>query len=102
KLELGGIEALNGKDAYKVNIIYPSGKKSVQYYDVESGFLVKSSNTVESPQGAMNISTEFADYKDVKGTKVAHKIIQGTPMGSIELTVSSVEYNTNPSDEMFK
>ncbi|MDP2038249.1 MAG: hypothetical protein Q8L04_12775, partial [Ignavibacteria bacterium] len=102
KLELGGMEALNGKDAYKVNIIYPSGKKSVQYYDVESGFLVKSSNTVESPQGAMNISTEFADYKDVKGTKVAHKIIQGTPMGSIELTVSSVEYNTNPSDEMFK
>lgn len=102
KLELGGMEALNGKDAYKINLIYPSGKKSVQHYDVESGFLVKSSNTVESPQGAMSITTEFADYKDVKGTKVAHKIIQGTPMGSIELTVSSVEYNTNPSDEMFK
>ncbi|RJQ62261.1 MAG: insulinase family protein [Stygiobacter sp.] len=102
KLELGGMEALNGKDAYKVNLIYPSGKKSTQYYDVESGFLVKSSNTVESPQGAMSISTEFADYKDVKGTKVAHKIIQGTPMGSIELTVTSVERNTNPSDEMFK
>lgn len=102
KLELGGMEALNGKDAYKVNLIYPSGKKSTQYYDVESGFLVKSSNTVESQQGAMNISTEFSDYKDVKGTKVAHKIIQGTPMGSIELTVSSVEYNTNPGDEMFK
>lgn len=102
KLELGGMEALNGKDAYKVNLIYPSGKKSTQYYDVESGFLVKSSNTVESAQGAMSITTEFADYKDVKGTKVAHKIIQGTPMGSIELTVTSVERNTNPSDEMFK
>jgi hypothetical protein len=102
KLELGGMEALNGKDAYKVNLIYPSGKKSTQYYDVESGFLVKTSTSVESQQGAMNVSTEFADYKDVKGTKVAHKVIQGTPMGSIELTVTSIEFNTNPSEDMFK
>lgn len=102
KLELGGMESLNGKDAYKVNLVYPSGKKSVQYYDVESGLLVKTSSTVDSPQGSMNIATEYADYKEVKGIKVAHKIIQGTPMGSIELTVTSVEYNTNPSDDLFK
>ncbi|MFA7420933.1 MAG: pitrilysin family protein [Melioribacteraceae bacterium] len=102
KLELSGMEALNGKDAYRISLIYPSGKKSTQYYDVESGYLVKTSSSVESQQGEMNISIEYADYKDVKGTKVAHKLIQGTPMGSIELTVTSVEYNTNPGDEMFK
>ncbi len=102
KLELGGMEVLNGKDAYKVNLIYPSGKKNVQYYDVESGFLVKTNSTVDSPQGSVSINIEYADYKEVKGTKVAHKIIQGTPMGSIELSVSSVEYNTNPSDDIFK
>lgn len=102
KVELSGLETLNGKDAYKVNLVYPSGKRTTQYYDVESGLLVKTSSSVESPQGVMNISIEYADYKEVKGTKVAHKVIQGTPMGSIELTVSSVEYNTNPSDDLFK
>ncbi|KAF0150312.1 MAG: processing peptidase [Ignavibacteria bacterium] len=102
KLELGGMEALNGKNSYKVNLVFPSGKKSVQYYDVKSGLLVKTSSSVESPQGAMNISVEYADYKDVNGVKVAHKVIQGTPMGSIELTVTSVERNTNPSNDLFK
>ncbi|MEW6652720.1 MAG: hypothetical protein AB1394_04530, partial [Bacteroidota bacterium] len=102
KVELSGLETLNGKDAYKVNLVYPSGKRTTQYYDVESGLLVKTSSSVESPQGVINISIEYADYKEVKGTKVAHKVIQGTPMGSIELTVSSVEYNTNPSDDLFK
>jgi len=102
KVELGGMEALNGKDAYKVNLVYPSGKKAVQYYDAASGLLVKTSSNVESPQGSVSITIEYADYKEVKGVKVAHKVIQGTPMGSIELTVSSVETNTNPGDDLFK
>jgi zinc protease len=102
KLELSGMETINNKDTYKVTIIYPSGKKSVQNYDVQSGFLVRQSGTVESAQGAANVTTEFADYKETKGFMIPQKIIQGTPMGSIELTMTSYENNTNPSDDNFK
>lgn len=102
KLELTGMETLNGKDAYKVTLLYPTGKKTTQYYEVESGLLVRQLSAQETPQGSVSITTDFADYKDVKGQKVAHKIIQGTPMGSIEMILASYEINTNPGDDNFK
>ena len=102
KLELTGMETINNKDTYKVTLTYPSGKKSYQNYEVESGYLVRQTGTVESAQGAVNISTEFVDYKETKGFMVPQKIIQGTPMGSLELTLTSYEFNTNPGDDNFK
>jgi len=102
KLELSGMETINGKDTYKVTLIYPTGKKTMQYYDTQSGLLLRQLSSQDTPQGGVNITTDFDDYKDVKGLKVAHKIIQGTPMGSIELTLTSYETNTNPTDDNFK
>lgn len=102
KLELTGMETINNKDTYKVTLIYPSGKKSFQNYEVQSGLLVRQAGTVESAQGAVNISTDFVDYKETKGFMIPQKIIQGTPMGSLELTLTSYEFNINPNDDTFK
>lgn len=102
KLELGGVETINNKDAYKVTLIYPSGKKSVQYFDANSGFLVRQSSSIESPQGSVSVTMDYDDYKEFNGYMVAHKVIQGTPMGSIELTLNSYEINKNIGDDLFK
>ncbi|MDF1611630.1 insulinase family protein [Stygiobacter electus] len=102
KLELAGMEPINKKDAYKINLIYPSGKKNSQYYDAATGFLIRTNSTVDSPQGSLSITIDYDDYKELNGYMVAHKMIQGTPMGSIELTLSSYEVNKNVSDDLFK
>lgn len=102
KLELVGIETINNKDAFKINLVYPSGKKNSQYYDVNTGFLIRTNSTVESPQGSISVTIDYDDYKEFNGYMVAHKMIQGTPMGSIELTLTSYEVNKNVSDDLFK
>jgi hypothetical protein len=45
---------------------------------------------------------DYDDYKEFNGYMVAHKVIQGTPMGSIELTLNSYEINKNIGDDLFK
>jgi zinc protease len=54
---LAGIETVDGKDAYKVEVTSPAGETSLEYYDVESGLKVKT----ESAQGSAKIS----DYRTV-------------------------------------
>ncbi|NOX17550.1 MAG: insulinase family protein, partial [Chlorobi bacterium] len=74
KAELTGMEKVNGKEAYKVLLTYPSGKKKTRYYDVDSGLFVKEVSAVTSPQGSFTQTTEFKDYKDVDGIKFPFKI----------------------------
>ncbi len=102
KPELVGMESINNKDAYKVVLLSLAGKKSTQYYDVNTGLLVRSITTAETQQGSFTSTIDFDDYKDVQGLKFPYKWVQSTPMGSIELTTSSVEINTGLSDALFE
>lgn len=98
KTELSGVETINNKDTYRVTLTYPSGKKATQYYDVSSGFLVRT--VVTSEQGSQ--TSDFDDYRDVQGVKYPFKLIQSTPMGNIELTTSTIEINKGIADTLFE
>jgi len=98
KTELKGIETINNKDAYVVQLTYPNGRKVSQYYDVANAFLVRS--IASSEQGSQQ--TDYDDYREVQGVKYAHKITQGTQMGALEMTISSIEINTNVADSVFE
>jgi zinc protease len=98
KTELSGMETINNKDAYRVILTYPSGRKVTTYYDVNTGFLVR---TV-APQGAGVQTVDFDDYRDVQGVKYPYKMGVGTPSGPLELITSSVEINTGIADSVFE
>lgn len=102
KPELSAIETINGKDAYKVTLTFPSGQKSIQYYDVETGYLIRTVNNVYTPQGSFTQTMDLSDYREVKGVKYPFKYVQSFGPQSIELTVSSIEVNSNLSDSLFE
>ncbi len=102
KPELAGIESINGKDAYKVVLTSSSGKKTTQYYDVESGLLIRTISNVTTPQGSFMQTMDLSDYKEVQGLKYPFKFVQSFGPQSIELNVSSVEVNTNLPDSLFE
>ncbi len=102
KTELSGMETINNKDAYKVTLTAASGRKSINYYDVQSELLVRQVTTSDTPQGSFTSTIDFDDYKEVKGVKIAHKLVQSTPMGAIELKASSVEVNSGVPDSTFE
>lgn len=102
KSTLGGIENVEGKDAYMVEVELPTGKKLTQYYDKESGLKVRESQTLETPQGSMTLATDFMDYKEYEGIKFPQTIL--LPLGpgqKLKTEVISVELNTGLNDDLF-
>ncbi|CAN5228650.1 hypothetical protein BH23BAC1_BH23BAC1_28830 [soil metagenome] len=100
---LKGIENINNKEAYAVEVSMPSGKNATHYFDKESGLKVMETQTVETGQGEMTISTEYSNYKEVDGVKFPHTMM--IPLGGpqkMKAEVISVEINKGLQDELFK
>lgn len=100
-----GEEDLDGKKVYNVQKVSNNGKdKTVQYYDVESGFLVKEiSNAEMQGQQVISIKT-LSDYKEVKngnGFKMPFTIETAGTMSS-KIKISSAKANSNLKDSEFK
>lgn len=100
KLNLKGIEPVNGKDAYLLEVISPKGKKSMEWYDVESGLKVRSSQTSETPQGPVTQTTDILEYKEVEGVKFP-SVVQISGAMSMKLTAETIEVNKGIKDSEF-
>lgn len=103
KLELKGIEDVEGVSCYKLNVTDPAGEMSVEFYDVKTGFLVRTVKTQEGMGQKVTVTTDYADYRDVSGVKVPFKItISGAAPMTIVLETVSVDINKSLSDDIFK
>jgi predicted Zn-dependent peptidase len=100
KVKLLGIDNINDKDAYKIEIESPKGNKEYAWYDVNTHLMLQTEKSQKTPQGNFTIISQLSDYKEVKGIKFPHKIIidQGQ---KLELTAASIEINTKVKDDVF-
>jgi len=106
KRTVKGQEQLNGADVYVVEATNAKGEKSTEYYSVADGLLVKETEVMETPQGAMTLSTEYSDYREVPGAngyKIPYTVkIPLGPGMSITAKVQSVEINKGIADSEFE
>lgn len=102
KTTLKGVEAVDGKEAYVLEITSPKGSKSTEYFDVKSGLKLRSVRSVDSPQGPITQTTDYADYKDVKGVKFPHEINQTAGPQLFKMKVKSIEVNKKLKDSLFE
>lgn len=89
------IETVNGKPAYKVRL-QPKDKDAKprhDYYDVESGLLVRTEATNQSQGGEMKFVTTFTEWKTFDGIKTPVKGILEAGPQKLTMTVQSVEHN---------
>lgn len=99
KLSYKGTEAVNGNEAHKVIIEDPQGNKETTYFDVKTGYMVKSVETSE----AGTQTTEFADYQEQNGIFAPRKVvIAGVLPFPLEFKVKSIEWNKGLDDAKFK
>lgn len=99
---LQGMEKVEEKDAYKIEMSMPNGKKWFEYYDPETGYKVKDSKEVVLPQGTFTQETTYSDYRDVDGVKYAFKFKKAVGPQVIDLSVSSITVNTGLKDDAFE
>ena len=88
---------IDGKDAYVVNVISPSGTKSKKYYDAQTGLKLKDEVTTDQGTAIFN----YDNYKDVSGIMIpfTQRVSQNV---DFTLTVSDAKINSGLKDEDFK
>ncbi|TDD96638.1 insulinase family protein [Flavobacterium cellulosilyticum] len=94
-LLLSGIESINGNEAYAIQ-----NGKTVLYYDVKSGLKVAEAKTMEQEGKSITQTTNYGDYKEVKGVKVPFTIIQNVGF-ELDIKMSEVKINEGVADVDF-
>ncbi|MGV3540221.1 MAG: insulinase family protein, partial [Rufibacter sp.] len=102
KLALNQMEKVDGRDAYKLELTLPSGKKTFHYFDKETGLKVREVATEQTSVGTASQTTDLKDYREVNGIKFPHQIDLHLGGQVVTSTVTSVEVNKNLKDDVFK
>ena len=90
---LKGIEQVEGKDAYNVEIKSSKGRLFNYYYDLSSGLRVKEARTQESPSGKLTITISNAEYKTANGVKLPIKQTLDTGQFKINIDITDLKVN---------
>lgn len=85
-----------GKEVYQLKLVKNSGQESTEYYDVETGLLVGSSEVQETPLGAIAVTGIVGEYKKFGDILFATRLSQ--KMGPLVQVMSfeTMEFNTVP------
>jgi zinc protease len=102
KTSLIGVEHIDNKEAYGVEVVYPTGTTSIHYFDKNSGLKVREAVTVQSPQGEMTITTDMRDYKAVNGVLFPHTTIIPVGPQKLEAKVTNILVNKGVADDKFQ
>ena len=94
KAELKGTQDVGGMNSVVMDLSKGEYKET-RYYDLKSGFLIRSEEMVTPPQGEASVkTTEYADYKAIPGSiMVPGKITQNFGPMAIELKLTSSSAN---------
>jgi len=101
KAETKGIEQVDGKDCYKVQLTPKEGMTVTRFYDKESNLLVKMLMTVKSPMGEIPVESSVGDYRKEGAILMPHKVMQKAAGQEIAITIESVKYNAEIPKDRF-
>ncbi|WP_046757692.1 M16 family metallopeptidase [Kordia jejudonensis] len=94
KTTLKGIESVDGKDAYVIEVEKANGDKTSNFYDVKSGLKIMERSMVKGPGGQeMPQDRMLGDYKEVNGIMIPHAMIIPAAGQKIEMIAVSTKIN---------
>ncbi|HVS13340.1 MAG TPA: hypothetical protein VMV46_05425 [Thermoanaerobaculia bacterium] len=101
QLELSGKETLGEREAWRIEIAYPGGQQETAFLDAESWLEVRRLGKSATNGVVVDMQTDFLDYTEVEGVKVASRWTIGTPMGPLELRLDQIEANGDLDRDVF-
>ena len=102
KMTVRGREKVGTMDCWVIDAVPVEGSPSAFFFDMESGLMVRTDSTRESPMGPMQVQAYFEDFRAVDGVKVPHLMRQVSSMFTMVLKISEVKHNVTLDDKMFK
>jgi len=92
-----GQTLIDGKDVYQV-----SKEDKTYYFDVATGLFFKSTETQETPQGEMAVSTTVREWQEIDGVKFQKVVEQSAGPQAFTITVESIKLNDEVKGSVFK
>lgn len=82
-----------GRKAYVLHLVRLSGDEAMEYFDAETGLMLGSRITRDTPMGPVGITTILADYKDFgTGLKIPSRVTQRMMSGQeLSFGIDSLE-----------
>ena len=104
KLALKGIEAIEGKNAYILEVERPDGKKTTEYYDMTTSLKVREVATQPGMDGQpTTVTINFGDYKAVNGVLFPHSLsVSGIFPVPMKGAVTEMKANAGVDDKAFQ
>ena len=101
--KLAGKEKAGEREAYVVLFEPAKGSTIRQYIDAETFLPIRFSLKVNIPQLGTDVeqTTDLADYREVDGLKLPHKLTSSSTVQSFTVVLSKVEHNMAVDDTLF-
>jgi len=102
KVEMVGIELVNGEPAYKIAATTTDGASMTLYYDKYTNLLVRVDATVKMQLGEVSVEVYPSDYRAVRGILVPHTTTQKMLGMTQTVKFDSIEFNKRIDKRRFK
>ena len=97
KFKFEGQTILDGKSVYQV-----SKEDKTFYFDVATSLFYKSTETQETPQGEISVTTTVREWQEINGIKFRKVIEQSAGPQSYVITIDSIKLNNEVKESLFK
>jgi hypothetical protein len=95
KAETTGTEDVEGTKCLVVEMTPKEGPIETRYYAADSGLLVQTKRTIQSPMGEIPVESIVADYKEVDGIKIPFKSTEKVVGQEVRTTIDQVEHGVD-------
>ncbi len=97
-----GTDVVDGHECYVVRGQYADSDFSDRlYFDKQSGLLLRRDSVQRTLFGPLADSTDYSDYKEVQGVKVAFATKRSTPEIVVTRKLDAIEFNQPVDDSKF-
>jgi len=102
KVETLGVEQVNGKDCYKVQVTPKVGRPETRFFDRSTGMIAKIMSTYVGPMGEIQSEIYMNEFVTNNGVKTPKSITTKVMGREMSMKFDTVEYNVEIPAEKFK
>ncbi len=102
KLDLKGIDIIDGEEAYLMEITDETGEMTTTYFSVKTGLKLKDLATQTEGGESMTIEVIYKDYKEFGGVKFPTLVKTNAGGQAFDVTTMDIIINPSLEDTLFK
>ena len=97
-----GIEAIDGHNAYRLKVVYPSGTIETEYYEISSGLKIRKISRTEEQSQTVETISDFGDYRGIGPVKFPFSMKAQVSGQLIEMKIDQIDTQSDVNRALFK